>query len=72
MNKDGRQYISFCLIALGVVWGNYLRLALEAQIVLYVDLILNFPLEDFVLLTLFINSVNTTIDLWIFKINKVL
>lgn len=25
MNKDGRQIVSFCLIAMGGVWGNYFK-----------------------------------------------
>lgn len=25
MNKDGRQINTFCLIALGVGWGNYFK-----------------------------------------------
>ena len=62
MNKDGRQINSFCLIAQGVVWGNYFKT--------FKFFVWNwfwaFLSRYYELFALFINNVNTTIELRIF------
>ena len=65
MNKDGRQVNSFCLIALGVVWGNYSKTWKHKQFFEW-NWFWAFLSRYYELSGLFISNVNTTIELRIF------
>ena len=65
MNKDGRQVNSFCLIALGVVWGNYFKTWKHKQFFEW-NWFWAFLSRYYELSGLFISNVNTTIELRIF------